>query len=179
MELRKNIEKWLKCVWTRFQKSFLTYKTSRIYFFLSTHYPRSRAKRIGYNETHPCYIIRRGNGFYAWERGTYYNSHRRISKFRGLKIGILDYGVSFGMISGYKPKSWMRRMLNKSGEMPYVLFHSKSAFHIPAFMVFPGQLWIVCKYQEKSMMEQYNDLVSHWRTKKRNANRFIWKRYKR
>ena len=96
-----------------------------------------------------------------------------------MKIGILDYGVSFGMISGYKPKSWMRRMLNKSGEMPYVLFHSKSASHIPAFMVFPGQLWIVCKYQEKSMMEQYNDLVSHWRTKKRNANRFIWKRYKR
>ena len=161
-----------------FAKSLLQYKTTRIYFFLSTHYPRKRADRMGYNETHPCYIARKGNGFYAWEKGTYYNSHRRISKFSGLKLGIGDYGASFGLISGYRPRNFLKILL-KSGKMPYILFHSKSAFHIPAFMVFPGQWWIVCKYQEKTMMEQYKDLVSHWRTKKRNANRFIWKRYKR
>ena len=130
---------------------------------------------MGYNEIHPCYIVRNGNGFYAWEKGTYYNSHRRISKFSGLKIGILDYGVSFGLISGYKPRNFMKILL-KSGKMPYILFHSSSAFHIPAFMVFPNQFWIVCKYEEKTMLGQYKDLVSHWRIKKSYANRFIWKR---
>ena len=94
-----------------------------------------------------------------------------------MKLGIGDYGASFGLISGYKPRNFLRILL-KSGKMPYILFHSKSAFHIPAFMVFPGQWWIVCKYQEKTMMEQYKDLISHWRIKKRNANRFIWKRNK-
>lgn len=169
---------WLKNAWSKLLELFHSYKITRIYFFLSTHYPRARAKRIGYNETHPCYIIRRGNFFYAWEKGTYYNSHRRISKFRGLKLGMGDYGASFGMIGGYKPKSWMRKLMWK-GEMPYVLFHSKSAFHIPAFMVFPGQWWIVCKYQEKTMMGQYKDLIGHWRKKKSNANRFIRKRNQR
>lgn len=165
-------------VWNRFQKSFLQYKTTRIYFFLSTHYPRARAARKGYNEVHPCYIARKGNGFYAWEKGTYYNSHRRISKFRGLKLGIGDYGASFGLISGYRPRNFLKILL-RSGEMPYILFHSKSAFHIPAFMVFPGQWWIVCKYEEKTLMGQYKDLIGHWSIKKRNANRFIRKRNKR
>lgn len=165
-------------VWNRFQKSFLQYKTTRIYFFLSTHYPRARAARKGYNEVHPCYIARKGNGFYAWEKGTYYNSHRRISKFRGLKLGIGDYGASFGLISGYRPRNFLKILL-RSGEMPYILFHSQSAFHIPAFMVFPGQWWIVCKYEEKTLMGQYKDLIGHWSIKKRNANRFIRKRNKR
>ena len=165
-------------VWNRFQKSFLQYKTTRIYFFLSTHYPRARAARKVYNEVHPCYIARKGNGFYAWEKGTYYNSHRRISKFRGLKLGIGDYGASFGLISGYRPRNFLKILL-RSGEMPYILFHSQSAFHIPAFMVFPGQWWIVCKYEEKTLMGQYKDLIGHWSIKKRNANRFIRKRNKR
>ena len=51
---------------------------------------------MGYNEVHPCYIARKGNGLYAWEKGTYYNSHRRISKFRGLKLGsiLLNHAIA-------------------------------------------------------------------------------------
>ena len=90
----------------------------------------------------------------------------------------IDFFSKFGLISGYRPRNFLKILL-RSGEMPYILFHSQSAFHIPAFMVFPGQWWIVCKYEEKTLMGQYKDLIGHWSIKKRNANRFIRKRNKR
>ena len=104
----------------------------RHYFFRSTHYPRGN-----YNEFHPCRIVRK-----RWvEQGWYINSYYRVSRFRGIKLPL----ISFGLISGYRKH-----------RVPYIIFHWGNKFYAPTFFLGNGVLLIKCEYSK-------NDWKSHTR----------------
>ena len=98
-------------------------KVERRYFFTSKHYPEGN-----YNELHPCRIVR----YRLIERGWYLNSFYRVSRFSGIKLGV----VSFGLISGYR-----------SFRVPYLAFHWKNKFVLPTFLLGNRKLlFIFCEY---------------------------------
>lgn len=105
------------------------------YFFRSTHYPSG-----DYNEFHPCHIVRK-----KWvEQGWYVNSFYRVSRFRGIKLPF----ISFGMISGYRPH-----------RVPYIAFHWGNAFHMPTFIVNRKILWIRCEYGSRDQWTSQRKLL--------------------
>jgi len=95
------------------------------YYFSSTHVPSGN-----YNEMHPCNIVRKG----IVERGWYINSHYRLSRFAGYKLG----PVSFGMISGYRKY-----------RVPYIIWHWKNSFYVPAIFLGRGLLYVKCTYNTR------------------------------
>lgn len=113
------------------------------YFFTSNHYGLHRR----FNEIHPCHVTRKGLRQYGW----YWNSHHRIAKFRGYRIG----PISFGLISGYKPF-----------RIPYITIHYKNMFIVPTFLL--GQTrpaLIVCTYGEKTWSGAFRQLWGKLREK--------------
>lgn len=102
-------------------------KVSKYNFFVSKHEPPGN-----YNELHPCNIVRS-----KWrEQGWYFNSFYRMSKFKGVVIG----NVSFGLVSGYRKY-----------RIPYIAYHYEGGFTMPAWML-PGTplYFIRCTYAERN-----------------------------
>jgi hypothetical protein len=97
-------------------------QVKRYYYFSSEHVPTGN-----YNQMHPCGIVRKR----CSERGWYINSHYKISRFIGIKLG----PISFGMISGYRPY-----------RVPYIIWHWKNTFYVPAFFFGNKLKYIKCTY---------------------------------
>ena len=118
------------------------------YFFRSKHYPEGR-----YNQAHPCHIVRK-----KWvEQGWYINSFYRVSRFRGIKLPF----ISFGLISGYKPH-----------RIPYIALHWGNKFHMPTFLVSRKMLWISCEYGSKNQWtSQRKMLLARMKREKQKFSR--------
>lgn len=111
----------------------------RYYFFTSEHVPKGK-----YNEVHPCSIVRS-----KWkEKGWYLNSFWKVSKFEGIKIGFL----SFGLVTGYRKH-----------RIPYIAYHWDGGFTMPVWML-PGTklYYIRCTYGDKSLKTSWKLLMNKW-----------------
>ena len=120
----------------------------RHYLFRSKHFPSG-----DYNEFHPCRIARK-----RWiEQGWYVNSFYRVSRFRGIKLPL----ISFGLISGYRKY-----------RVPYIALHWGNYFFMPTFLI-PGSkiLWITCKYSKNDWKSQTRLLLARMKREKQKFTR--------
>jgi hypothetical protein len=119
----------------------------RHYLFRSKHYPRGK-----YNEIHPCRIVRQ-----RWvEQGWYINSYYRVSRFRGIKLPL----ISFGLISGYRKH-----------RVPYIIFHWGNTFYVPTFFLGNGLLLIKCEYANNDWKSQTRLLLARMKREKQKFTR--------
>ena len=127
-------------------------KVEKHYYFSTQHVPSGN-----YNEMHPCNIVRKG----CVERGWYINSHYRISRFSGFKIG----PISLGKISGYR-----------SYNVPYITFHWGNTFYVPAFFLGNGLWYIKGTYGKRKWKSSIRMAISRmkrngqWGKRLRSAN---------
>lgn len=120
----------------------------RYYFFRSKHYPKG-----DYNEFHPCRIVRK-----RWvEQGWYVNSFYRVSRFRGIKLPF----ISFGMISGYKKY-----------RVPYIALHWGNYFFMPVGLLpFTRIKWITCWYAKNDWKSQTKLLLARMKREQQKFSR--------
>ena len=124
------------------------FKTTRHYFFRSKHYPRG-----DYNEYHPCRIVRKG----FVERGWYVNSFYKVSRFSGVKLGL----ISFGLISGYR-----------NYRIPYLAFHWGNYFFMPVGLLpFTQIKWITCWYSKNNWTSHTKLLLARMKREQQKISR--------